>query len=184
MTSTTTGEEDTTTEQTTCSICLCDIEQGVPTCVLLDCQHAFHTECITPWRIRQFASPTCPTCRTDIKQGCQHGVAVSDHPDIPTLTLIIHTQEKIIREKTLEKQLLDDTMYATQLYHQEHAHATTMQSMLLHTLLSTTRHDVDEPGEEEGRQPSSSARPRGRRGSQHWSRPPGGRGHWSPPSTS
>lgn len=46
----------------TCVICLSDFEAG-DTLVVLNCQHEFHKDCITPWL--SGSSRTCPLCKQD-----------------------------------------------------------------------------------------------------------------------
>ena len=45
-------------EETTCSICLGEIEAGA-TASALPCQHRFHRECVEDWLLRK---PACPMC--------------------------------------------------------------------------------------------------------------------------
>jgi len=49
-----------------CTICLCSYEPGeeVSWSPRADCQHAFHTDCIIPWLVKN-AEPKCPICRQD-----------------------------------------------------------------------------------------------------------------------
>ena len=50
--------------QTCCEICLMDYEVGDEVCFSpnKDCTHAFHTECIADWLLK---NNTCPVCRQD-----------------------------------------------------------------------------------------------------------------------
>ena len=43
-----------------CSICLCNIEDGVR---ILQCNHAFHGNCIERWFRENHPLRTCPNCR-------------------------------------------------------------------------------------------------------------------------
>ena len=49
---------------TTCSICLCDFEDG-DTLVELTCGHRFHDECVNQWLTRDVC---CPNCRLDMRE--------------------------------------------------------------------------------------------------------------------
>lgn len=49
-------------EDATCSVCLCEINEGDRVCVLPECLHLFHVQCIHLW----LASHTnCPNCRAE-----------------------------------------------------------------------------------------------------------------------
>ncbi|KAJ1255293.1 hypothetical protein BS78_K267000 [Paspalum vaginatum] len=48
-------------EQTTCSVCLAELEDGEAVWLLTACMHFFHAACADPW-LRRHA--TCPICRT------------------------------------------------------------------------------------------------------------------------
>lgn len=50
------------TQTLTCSICL-DETSSESVCVVLDCSHVFHYECIKTWASEK---PICPTCRNQI----------------------------------------------------------------------------------------------------------------------
>jgi hypothetical protein len=55
-------------ENTACSICLEDFEEG-ETLRLLPCKHAYHLECVEPWLCSQQAS--CPLCKADVLTDAQ-----------------------------------------------------------------------------------------------------------------
>ena len=60
---------------TQCSICLENIDEGVR-CNTLQCEHTFHTQCITQW----FAThTTCPVCRRE--NGTQQHQNETEHTD-------------------------------------------------------------------------------------------------------
>lgn len=46
-----------------CTICICEIEDGETCWELTACNHTFHAECIQKWLKK---SRTCPLCRTSI----------------------------------------------------------------------------------------------------------------------
>ena len=60
--------KDTTEDCTSCVICLVDFDPSDPL-VGLNCQHVFHSSCLTDWLITQVSTtaaevcPSCPTCR-------------------------------------------------------------------------------------------------------------------------
>ena len=54
------GLEMAGSSRSECAICLTKFARGETVCVLLRCNHGFHTRCIDRWLAAQ---PTCPTCR-------------------------------------------------------------------------------------------------------------------------
>ncbi|WOH12355.1 hypothetical protein DCAR_0831857 [Daucus carota subsp. sativus] len=46
----------------TCSICLCEFEEGEELRTLPECVHSFHVSCIDMWF---YSHTSCPLCRTD-----------------------------------------------------------------------------------------------------------------------
>ena len=45
-----------------CPICLEELNE----CIMLDCGHKFHTECMNNWLEEQSPAATCPLCRDDL----------------------------------------------------------------------------------------------------------------------
>jgi hypothetical protein len=45
-----------------CSICIEELNE----CIMLDCGHKFHTECMNKWLEEQAPAATCPMCRDDL----------------------------------------------------------------------------------------------------------------------
>lgn len=45
-----------------CPICLDELNE----CIMLDCGHKFHTECMNKWLEEQSPEATCPLCRDDL----------------------------------------------------------------------------------------------------------------------
>lgn len=56
-------EESDVEEKPTCTICLCEYEEG-DAVKMLRCGHSFHSDCIDPWLINKKA--LCPICRRGI----------------------------------------------------------------------------------------------------------------------
>ena len=52
---------------TTCLICQENIEKN-QTMSLTKCGHAFHSKCLRNWLTKKCISPTCPTCRVNLKE--------------------------------------------------------------------------------------------------------------------
>jgi hypothetical protein len=48
----------------TCSICICEFEEGEELRLLPECGHIFHTECILPWLTKKKNS--CPLCQREV----------------------------------------------------------------------------------------------------------------------
>ena len=48
-----------------CSICMCEYEEGEALTILPGCMHAFHKECIYSWLA---VNRSCPLCRMDVTQ--------------------------------------------------------------------------------------------------------------------
>jgi hypothetical protein len=46
-----------------CRICYCGLEDGETVCILANCGHVFHRECLAPWIIKQ---ATCPLCSASL----------------------------------------------------------------------------------------------------------------------
>lgn len=55
------ANRNSTTEQTSCVVCMCDFEQK-QTLRVLPCSHEFHQKCIDKWLK---SNRTCPICRTE-----------------------------------------------------------------------------------------------------------------------
>lgn len=49
-------------EDTTCPICLCEVQQGEQVRSLPECNHYFHVPCIDMWL---YSHSSCPICRAD-----------------------------------------------------------------------------------------------------------------------
>lgn len=45
-----------------CPICMDELNE----CIMLDCGHKFHTECMNKWLEEQAPAATCPMCRDDL----------------------------------------------------------------------------------------------------------------------
>ena len=50
----------------TCAICMDEIKTRQK-CSVLGCKHVFHKECAKEWFTNQCEKPTCPCCRSDIR---------------------------------------------------------------------------------------------------------------------
>jgi len=57
------GKEKCQNESVTCSVCLCNIDEDEPAC-MLKCKHTFHTDCILPWISKE---GNCPNCRDNVE---------------------------------------------------------------------------------------------------------------------
>merc|ERR1712224_575908 len=55
--------EDTIVEEPSCSICLCEYEEG-DKLVALPCKHVFREDCITSWTANH---TRCPLCNCDLE---------------------------------------------------------------------------------------------------------------------
>lgn len=60
------GAKTVNAEEPTCSICLCEYEEG-DKLVSLPCNHVFHEDCITSWTDH---NKRCPLCNTDLESVC------------------------------------------------------------------------------------------------------------------
>jgi hypothetical protein len=78
-----------------CSICLENIDEGVR-CNTLQCEHTFHTQCITQW----FAThTTCPVCRRENGTGNQRRQSETeqiDGSDVFHIPYVVHTSYVIL----------------------------------------------------------------------------------------
>ncbi|PKA63147.1 RING-H2 finger protein ATL72 [Apostasia shenzhenica] len=57
------GEGLVAGDEPTCPVCLSDFEDGNAVCLLPECAHCFHVECIDQW-LRSHS--TCPVCRASL----------------------------------------------------------------------------------------------------------------------
>ncbi|KAJ6810975.1 E3 ubiquitin-protein ligase RHA1B-like [Iris pallida] len=58
------GEEEEEEEESTCSVCLCRLEERDVVRELGNCRHAFHKQCIDAWV--DMGKITCPLCRLQL----------------------------------------------------------------------------------------------------------------------
>jgi len=53
-------------EDISCVVCLDDIQSNCK-CTVLSCGHIYHTRCIETWLTETCTTPTCPSCRVDVR---------------------------------------------------------------------------------------------------------------------